>query len=266
MEWFYHPDFSVAVIRRRAAAVMIDLLADAGEYLTTRGRSVLFKGLHSSQTAYRMARHRLLKAGVLACRRSEGRPPVLMLTAEGTCRVTAALRPTPYWEQRWSGRWCVLAYDVPEKQNSYRRTLQQHLHHLRLGCLQGSVWISPRDIRPDFADLAEAGGLDEYGVLFDARTVLGLSGKMLAERAWNFSRLRERQAWYLQAAQECLKHWPMRRAPLRGEVLLQEEQAAYLWVMAGDPLLPKALWPDGYLGRDAYHLHGEVFRMIASTM
>ena len=42
-----------------------------------------------------------------------------------------------------------------------------------MGCLQKSVWVSPRDIRPEHDDLVKGIRVNFYAYLFEATTVLG---------------------------------------------------------------------------------------------
>ena len=50
----------------------------------------------------------------------------------------------------------------------YRNVLRQFLKAQRMGCFQKSVWITPTDIRPQYADLKEAAAVEVFACLFEA--------------------------------------------------------------------------------------------------
>ncbi|MBI3985784.1 MAG: hypothetical protein HY343_02605 [Lentisphaerae bacterium] len=180
---FHSPAFSATVLRRQVGADLVDLLAALGEIMLTRGRALLWHRSVRCRTAYYRAAHRLRSAGLLVHRRSPNHFPVLALTLKGETRVSDTIFPERFWRRRWSGRWSVLMYDIPERERGYRQALQKFLQRQRMGCLQRSVWISPFDVRPLFDDLREAAEVDAYAVLFEARNVLGQKDADLAALA-----------------------------------------------------------------------------------
>ncbi|MBN1269533.1 MAG: hypothetical protein JXB04_08100 [Kiritimatiellae bacterium] len=265
VEWmpFHHPDLSLPVLRRQIGNELIDLLSAFGDFMTTRGRSLTWSRSFPSQTAYRAAMYRLRKAGYVAYRRRSGGPPVLALTDTGKARVPALHDPRRCWSARWTGRWYVLVFDVPEKERHYRDTLRQFLERLRMGWLQRSVWVTPHDVRPDYADLVEASAVDEYSHLFEARTVLGRGSKEIVLSAWDFDALEKLQGRYFSVYGSNLRR--LAREKVRAEDLMQlakEEMEAYLYAMQDDPLLPSALWPAGYKGKTVWDLHQVVVKEV----
>ena len=51
-------------------------------------------------------------------------------------------------------------------------------------------------------------------------------------------------------------------SPVRAETAIE----AYRQVMWLDPLLPRALWPDGYLGPEVYALHRQLMDAIRARL
>lgn len=236
---------SIPVIRHRVQAHLVDMLAITGELIASRGRSFLFPRCPDRSTVYDLAAARLRKAGLVAIRRAGGKPPVLSLTDAGQAKVSDVIWPERFWKRTWDGRWFVLIYDVPEVQARYRRSLQRFLRRMRMGCLQRSVWIAASDIRPLFDDLEAAAAVKDYAYLFEAQTVMGQSGIELAQRAWRFDALRAGHLKYLKACEKRIHE-----ALPKGEVLavMRDELLAYQLAMAEDPLLPRTLYPEDYLG------------------
>ena len=266
-QWFDHPRFSLPVIRRRLGEELLDLLLMTVELMATRGRSFMWSRCFPSAMAYDGARRRLCHAGLVAYRRSAGKDPVLRLTDKGERATDDIFRPERWWRRRWSGVWYLMVYDIPETQRSYRNVLRQFLRQLRIGRLQGSVWITPRDIRPEYDDLVKAAGIKSYAYLFEARTVLGLPTDQVVRSAWPTDLLEQCQQWYCENAQRNLDALRLKQLPQKSLwVFVRETNRAFRAVMALDPLLPKALWPDGYRGAEVVTWHrrllGELARQI----
>jgi DNA-binding transcriptional regulator PaaX len=263
LKWFHHPDLSLPVLRRRATEEFLLLLGELGKAVATRGRSLDWGGCYEHRQSYYNAVGRLLKQGLVAYRRSGGRPPVLLLSPQGRAGRPDFFQPEMFWKKSWTGLWYLLMYDVPESQKSYREVLRRFLQQKRMGCLQRSVWISATDMRPDFDDLCRAAALSDYAFLFESRTVLGLPARAVAARAWNFEPLRERQRWYCERCDELLA--ASKTGPIRareGWAFLREALCAYQWAMERDPLLPRALWPEGYLGPNVVARHRSLMDRI----
>lgn len=219
--------------------------------LLTRGRAAFWSRGDPEYASYQCAVNRLHKSGLLAYRRTGGRPPVVKVLPRGEQRLPDELRPERFWNQRWNGIWYILAYDVPEQQKGYRENLRRFLKRNRMGGLQGSVWVSARDIRPVYADLVEAGGLNAYAVLLEARTVLGQNAQEIVGMAWDMDRVDQAQAWFRDSVESAIPRiegGALARTEL--VAMARESMAAYLSVMEHDPLLPHDLLPHDYRGPD----------------
>lgn len=252
---FHHPDLSLPVIARRAEAELIDALMWYGDLLLSRGRSAWRSQLYRSNTAYWNAVRRLRRTGVVAYRRKGGAPPVLRVDPIAA-DDRAAHHPERWWGRRWSGIWYVLVYDVPEKQRRNRDHLRRILVRERCGCLQNSVWISPKDLRPIFDDLSTAAAIDNIAHLFEARTVLGMGPVRLVREAWDFDRL-ERLHDRLRADYEQAMADLSAGRVARAAVAPMARDAAFAWrqAVAVDPLLPTALHPPEYRGPELFERH-----------
>ncbi len=234
-------------LRRQLAADVLDLMALLTDFLATGGRSYLWRPSYPRLTAYNMAVYRLRRQGLLASRGGGAAHPVLKLTDAGQQRVSLDLFPERWWNQRWTGTWYLLAYDIPERHRTYRMALQRFLRHTRMGCLQKSVYVSPRDIRPLYGDLSQAAAIRDYARLFEARLAEVGDPVAIVEQAWPMERLRAAHAAYVNAGDP---HAGRGSAPGMAGTLtrLRAELLAYRQAMQLDPWLPKALWPPEYRG------------------
>jgi phenylacetic acid degradation operon negative regulatory protein len=266
MKWvdFHSPNISLPVVKRRLGLELAELLNSAGLFLTQGGWGLLKQNCYPDRRAYYNATQRLRKKGLLASGSVGGRTPELRLTNEGCEGMAACFRPENSWNRKWKGIWYMFVYDIPEKDRQYRDVLRQFLKRLRLGCLQQSVWVTPNDIRPEFDDLREAAGVDGFAYLFEVRTVLGLPRGKVVEDAWNFDRINEIQAHYCKVYSRNLDLLLENQVGLGNLVeLLRNELEAYRSVFEIDPLLPSALCPSGYKGRQVYALHQQIVETIA---
>ncbi len=259
----HHPDISLTVARRKAADFALDCVISYAKLVATRDHSSLLRGFFPSDTAYRSALHRLRKAGLIVSRRrKDDARRVDVVPAQRSLRPE--LQPCKAWDARWDGIWRVLVYDIDEGERGFRDGLRRALKVQRLGCLQQSVWVSPRDIRPIYADLQTAINIDSVAFLFEARTVLGRAGRDIVDLAWDFDGIAERQKDYISAGEQTLDTLSSGRLPKGdADALARAEMAHYVHAMAPDPLLPSKLLPPGYLGKAAYDLHVRIMRALS---
>ncbi len=258
MEWknFHHPDWTLPVIRRRAQEEWMDLLADLAEPLSTGGRAHLWKPTYPNLRAYHNSMSRLRKAGLLIRQNEDGKLPYLKLTQQGRDSLPEYHFPEKLWNTAWDGIWYTLVFDVPESERHYRDTLRGFLKRMRMGCLQKSVWITPRDIRREYSDLERAANIRSVSYLLESRTVLRHEALEMVENSWNFNWLQELHGRYLSVFNKNLQ---MLREMDHDETalihLLREEAEAYIQCMLPDPLLPNELLPGNYQGKSVYELH-----------
>lgn len=255
-EFFHHPDISVKVLRRRACDELLEMLLCYGAW-AARTRPLMWNCCFKNRMALHSALHRLRKSGLLVHPRKKGGQPVLR-AVESDRHLAASRNPERFWNQKWSGRWNVLVYDIPEKNRHLRDTLRHYLYRLRMGCLQQSTWVSPHDVRPDYSDLQQAIGVEGVSFLFEARTVLGRRADDIVHTAWDFDRIDREHGWYLAL---CSRNLQLMESPqmirARLETMAREESAAYFTAMDRDPLLPETLRPSGYKGRQVFDAHNE---------
>ena len=269
MDWntFHHPDWSLPVVKRRITEEWIDLMKDVGETLVTNGRSLLWNKSYPTQTAYYSAMSRLRKAGLAVKADSTGKLPHLRLTSQAKDRLPPYHAPDLLWNTKWNGIWYMIIFDVPEKERHYRDNLRGFLKRLHMGCLQKSVWVTPRDIRPEYDDLEQAANIHAISYLLESRTVLHQETAEIVENAWDFGWLQELHARYLSIFGknlQLLKELDHNEEALMN--LLYAEAEAYIQCMRPDPLLPNELLPKGYLGKEVFKLHQKTRSTIAQSL
>ena len=263
--WFHHPDVALPVFARRVTTELADALTWYGDLLASRGRSAWRNQSYGSRRAYEAAVRRLRKKGVVASRPRAGGAPLLRVPPVVPWEQ-AVLDPRPWWRERWAGHWYVLVYDVPEHNRRYRDHLRRLLLHNRCGCLQNSVWVSPRDLRPLFDDLATAAAVEEMAHLFEARTVLGRGSRGVVDEAWDFQAINGRHERFQQEVAAALTG--LRGGALSATAvtaLAREELLAYRAVLGCDPLLPRGLAPPDYAGEESHAAHLRLVEAVRRT-
>ena len=266
MSWktFHHPDWSLPVIRRRATEEWLDILSGVGEILATRGRSINWNTTYPTEKAYQSAMLRLRKKGLIVQTNPKETLPHLILTDDAKSRRPAYQQPEKLWNTKWNKIWYTLVFDVPENERHYRDSLRRLLKKMRMGCLQRSVWITPRDIRPEYADLEKSAAVGTVSYLWESQTVLHLDQQEMVLNAWDFKRLHQLQSRYLEVFEENLTRLEQ---PVHSETKLMEllcqESEAYIHAMQFDPLLPKTLHPKNYLGQQVWSLRSNLRKKIA---
>lgn len=269
MKWmeFHHPDISMPVVRRKLALELMEMMEFSALFMTRGGWAVLNKACYPDKKAYRNATYRLRKAG-LVVHRKEGSAdiPQLELTPPAKERFPAYFNPEAQWNRKWNKIWYMLIYDVPEKDRAYRDVLRRFLKRERLGCLQQSVWVTPRDIRPDFDDLVRGAAVDSFAFLFESHTVLGLPASRVAEQAWKLDRLYDSQRRFCDVAEENLNRLENGADPEELAVLMRLTLQGFHSAFIEDPLLPSSLLPRDYQGKRAWVLYGQLMAGIGEYL
>lgn len=189
-------------------------------------------------------------------RRGGGGPDarVYRLTERGRLHVLGGRDPEREWNRKWDGRWRMVLFDIDEEHSTRRDKLRRYLRARGFGYLQHSVWVSPHPLEPE-SDALKGASIDvESLILLEARPVAGESDDQIVRGAWDFLEINRRYTAVLRVldarpkeplagpgAAQRLKEWASR------------ERAAWLRAVTTDPLLPRKIWPSGYLGERVWH-------------
>ncbi|VGO15020.1 hypothetical protein PDESU_03600 [Pontiella desulfatans] len=264
---FHHPDISLPLVRRRIGQELLETLEFLGDMSLHHMHAVMRNETAPDNKARNRAINRLAKQGLTVVRQGLD-TPLLAISEVGEESLPDYARPERWWNRKWNGIWYLLVFDVPEIDRAYRNTLRAFLKRMRLGCFQKSVWITPHDIRPEYADLEEAAAVDAFACLFEAKTVLGMPSAKVVWESWDMDRLYDIQSRYCGFCTENLD-------VLRGGVsfgqeellgLVSVELEAFRSAFLFDPLLPGDLLPRDYKGREAYSLHRKLAEEIRTRL
>lgn len=143
-------------------------------------------------------------------------------------------------QEKWSGNWTIVMYDLPEKRKSFREYLRKKLRRLGFGSPQESVLVSPLPLAKPVQDLVEGEGAGDDVWVVLAKRVLGLTNREVAERAWRLESLN-------QLYQKLLEVFP-RAKRKRDKGLLAGWQRCFLALDNADPYLPVELLSEDWQG------------------
>ena len=264
---FHHPDISIPVVRRRIGTELLEMLTILGDVAAHGAWAFLQNRSYPNPRAFDQAVGRLSKQGLII--KTQGlNTPILKISKKGTTSLETCLRPDKWWNKKWNGIWYILMYDVPEIDRAYRNVLRQFLNHQRMGCFQKSVWLTPHDIRPQYSDLEKAASIEIFACLFEAKTVLGMPSKKIVSASWDFDRLFKIQQRFCDVYKENLALLRQPTLPSMENLmrLATEEMDAFRSAFILDPLLPDALLPREYKGKEAYNFHQKITNQIRRSL
>jgi phenylacetic acid degradation operon negative regulatory protein len=195
-----------------------------------------------------------------------GRAARLSLTDQGQRAVWGGVDPGQRWRRSWDGVWRLLMFDLPSKNQQVRLRLWRWLRAQRFGYLQNSVWISPDALGEEAMPLKSLKLTPESLTVIEGRPTGSDTDADLVRSAWDFERINGYYQDVLDLGRRGLELGEDRKesAAKRRQWLAAERQA-WLQAMRVDPLLPEALLPLGYLGREAWKQRQAVFRRLAAA-
>lgn len=190
---------------------------------------------------FTVAVSRMLKVGQMEKVVKDGEP-YLRLSGEGKRALVRDFPLLKLRERKWDGLWRVVFYDIDERQRGIRIALQNKLVRLGFGRLQKSVYVSPLSISGDLHEFLESRGLLDLVFVGACWKLLGRNEKELAAEVWHLSKLNER---YRQVEQEIDDFLEGKSELVASQIYTEFEQ-----ILLDDPLLPKELLPDWWVGNE----------------
>lgn len=214
-----------------------------------------------TSSALRSALSRMTREGWLVSQRDGGRPRYglsprgFQLIDEGARRIYSRHRET------WDGQWLVVSYSLPEHRRGERDRLREGLSFLGLGSLGNGLFISPRDLADEVRAVAERSGALEEVTVLRAQLSWPHQPQEMVRRAWDLQEVAARYERFLADFRDILRD----SSPLTDEEAFRRRfrlTHAFRRTLFGDPELPEALLPDGWVGAAAFRRFSEANRRL----
>ena len=214
---------------------------------------------------FRQPLHYLCRRGLLQEHR-DASGWVYRLTDEGRQRMNRGLDPSAQWKRGWDGVWRQVIFDIPTPQTAMRARLLYWFRAHRFGYLQDSVWITPDPLDLTHSAFRNLHATADMVVFMESRVTTVSSNSDVVTSAWNFKMLQKayaRHAVFLKKAKSRIavagsydEAWP----------ILKEERHLWREAVGVDPLLPRELWPETYMGADALAARRHFLQAVRKTM
>ncbi|WFB35791.1 PaaX family transcriptional regulator C-terminal domain-containing protein [Kiritimatiellota bacterium B12222] len=180
----------------------------------------------------------------------------IQLTREGELAAQGGVNPEKAWARKWNQTWHLILFDLPAHERTLRKEFLRALKANGFGCLQGSVWVSPRFPKT----------MKKYLNTHPTRPCRLVHLKSFSEGkeqdrrlvwdAWNFNRIHQDYLNLLQILNE------FQQIENASQLLnwAQREWRAWKTICEKDPMLPKALHPADYPGPEIWHKRKKVLK------
>ncbi len=169
----------------------------------------------------------------------------LRLTTNGKKKIIRDFPLLFLTNKKWDDKWRVVIYDIAEVSRSIRENLRRKLQELGFGMIQKSVWVSPHDIVADFTEYLESKKLTDMVFMFEAKKLLAGDEKELVRKIWPLEEINKQYADIYAHATHDDRHT---------QSVMNKIRQDYLKVLMVDPLLPKELLPDDWMGEKVKEL------------
>lgn len=203
---------------------------------------------------------RNLERAKLLERRGPGQNYTCHLTPQGRLTACGGVDPPERWRRSWDGKWRLLLFDLPSHDTQVRQRLWRWLRSQRFGYLQHSVWISPDPISEEELPLKHLKLTPESFTVIEGRPTAPDSDADIVRSAWDLATINRRHQSVLNLGRRGLD-LAKRAEPKPAELRqwLADDREQWLIAINSDPLLPDALLPNSYLGREAWKLRHSAY-------
>ena len=232
---------------------MLNTLHEVLIFLEDKGRVSLpeFKGWKSRQV--RGALGRLEREKWVRKERKNG-TIFYELSARGQQEIDRTLSFLRTHEVSWDGVWRLVMFDIPEKERDLRDKFRRGLMGLNLKNLQGSVWVSSKDVRKEVKQLAEEVGVSSERLnIFTARA----ENDRNVAASWDLTALNKDYKQFVKRVGTLLAN---KRTPQSYEV--KKIIFDYALIRRHDPNLPESLLPVDWAEGEAHDAYQRLRRVI----
>jgi phenylacetic acid degradation operon negative regulatory protein len=154
----------------------------------------------------------------------------------------------------WDGKWRLVIFNIPETNRALRDKLRRSLTGLGMGILQGSVWISTKNIKSKIDKIAEKLKAEKYIKYFEVTSSQGLNQQII-ENAWNLPEINLALERFVKEGARGLKNMGKGNGDrFKAKSLIFE----YALILKKDPKLPKEFIEQNNIRNEANKIYLEL--------
>lgn len=206
----------------------------------------------------------LRRSGMVECRKVRNKSQ-WRLAESGRLVAFGGIDPVSQWSRKWDGRWRLLLFDLPARQQRLRLILWRWLRRHRFGYLQQSVWIVPDKISETSIPLRQLKLTPESLTVIEGAPTPPDTHEGIVQGAWDFAFINRNY----QAASELAtagRRFVCGGKPVEMRKWLADERTAWIEAITNDPLLPEVLLPKDYLGQKAFRERQITFSILSRAL
>ncbi|MGB9637668.1 MAG: CRISPR-associated endonuclease Cas2 [Microgenomates group bacterium] len=200
--------------------------------------------LSIKNSTFRRQMQRFLKTGDIEKIFDKNGNAYFKLTSPGREKFERLYPLAKLSSRPWDGRWRLVIFDIEEQNKRTRNLLRRKLVSLGFGKLQESVYATPLDVLVDLKEFLKNEGLFGKVLVLEAKELFGFSAKTIANYLWRLEKLNKE---YEDLIGEI-------KSTGKDEKDREKLKKRYFDILLKDPLLPKELLPDDWVGQEAREL------------
>lgn len=181
---------------------------------------------------------------------------MVRLTEAGRSIALGGRDPEARWGRPWDGKWRFVMFDLPTGEDALRQRLLRVLRDSHFGYLQRSVWVSPDPTDAVREALGDAKVSAESFLIIEGHPAAGESDAEIVAGAWSLEVTNRAYTRFM----EHLRRPPKSESGI--PAWAKRENRLWSDAVRTDPLLPAALLPKDYLGRQALALRWATLRRL----
>jgi len=206
----------------------------------------------------------LRRSGMVECRGARARSQ-WRLTEQGRHAAIGGIDPVSRWSRRWDGRWRLLLFDLPARQQRLRLILWRWLRRQHFGYLQQSVWITPDTINENSIPLRQLKLTPESLTVIDGAPTPPDTNEGIVQSAWDFALINRNYRTAIGLA-TAGRRFVRGGKPVEMRRWLADERTTWMEAITCDPLLPEVLLPRDYLGQRAVRERQITFSILSRAL
>jgi phenylacetic acid degradation operon negative regulatory protein len=206
----------------------------------------------------------LRRSGMVECQSARNQSQ-WRLTEQGRQAAIGGIDLASRWSRKWDGRWRLLLFDLPARQQRLRLALWRWLRQQRFGYLQQSVWIVPDAISKTGIPLCDLNFTPESLTVIEGEPASPDTNEGIVQSAWDFALINRKYKAAIAVA-TAGRRFVRGGKPVEMRKWLADERTAWMEAIAVDPLLPEALLLQDYLGQKAFRERQITFSILSGAL